>query len=67
MMSRLSTRSLEIEEGRRELGDVALVGQHDTRGSSSCIGQESSEDDRRDELCVVRQVEGLVYIYVVLL
>ena len=31
MMSRLSTRSLEIVEGRRELGDVALVGQHDTR------------------------------------
>ena len=30
--------------------------------SSSSIGQESSEDDRRDELCVVRQVEGLVYL-----
>jgi hypothetical protein len=30
-MSRMGTESLEIVEERRELGDVALVGQHETR------------------------------------
>ena len=37
------------------------------RGKFVFIGQESSEDDRRDGLCVVREVEGLVYVYIVLL
>ena len=63
MMSRMSTGSLEIVEERGESWEMLLWWGSMRQGRSSVnIGQESSEDDRRDELCVVRQVEGLVYL-----
>ena len=62
MMSRMSTGSLEIVEEGESWEMLLWWGSMRQEGSSANIGQESSEDDRRDELCAVRQVEGLVYL-----
>ena len=62
MMSRMSTGSLEIVEERGELGDVALVGQHETRKKFGTSVKSRVKTTGEMSLCVVRQVEGLVYL-----